>query len=54
MSPFYGLTERLILVAMICNVTITGPAPQPLLNNVRCKLETVKIYNCLFIIRLHV
>lgn len=44
---------------MICDVT-TGPAPWPLLNNIKCKFKTilqnttVKIYDCLFIIMLQV
>lgn len=44
MFPFYGLTERLILIGillgMICNVT-TAPAPWPLLNNIERKFETI-------------
>lgn len=64
MFPFYGLTERLILVGiplgMICNVTTTESAPWPLLNIIECKFETilpnttVKIYDGLFIVMLQV
>lgn len=47
-----------IILSMICNVTTTGPAPWPLLNNIECEFETilqnttVKIYDCLFIVML--
>lgn len=45
MFPFYGFSEKLILIGillgMICNVTTTGPAPSPLLNNIKCKFKTI-------------